>query len=91
MTDAAKKLYEQALQLRPKERQWLADELLDQLDTEPVTDEELAASSEDPDFIAMVEQRIAEHDANPEDAMPADEAIANIRAELGRRAAWRSR
>ena len=91
MSEAVQRLYDQALTLKPKERQWLADELLNQFELEPVTEEEVAESGDDPEFLAMLEQRMADHDANPQDALPAEEALANIRAELDRRQSWRSR
>jgi putative addiction module component (TIGR02574 family) len=91
MTDDAKRVYELARQLKPAERQWLADELLDQLDEEPLTQEEVDELTNTPEFAAMIEQRLAEHDANPGAAIPADQAFAEIRAELERRRSWRSR
>ena len=91
MTDDAKRVYELAQRLKPAERQWLADELLDQLDQEPISQEEIDELTDSPEFVAMIEQRLAEHDANPDAAIPADQAFAEIRAELERRRAWRSR
>jgi putative addiction module component (TIGR02574 family) len=91
MSDEAKKVLELALRLKPAERQWLADELLDRLEEEPPTQEELDELTASPEFMAMLEQRLAEHDANPEAAIPGEQAMAEIRAEMERRRAWRSR
>lgn len=85
MTDVAKKVLKAALQLKPAERQWLADEQRDRLDTGPVTQGELDELTRSPEYLAMLEQRLAEHDANPEAAVPAEQALAELRVELGRR------
>ncbi|MFO0851436.1 MAG: addiction module protein [Gemmataceae bacterium] len=85
MSEAAKKALELALQLQPAERQWLADELLDRLDQEPMSQDELDEYTSRPEFVAMIERRLAEHDANPDAAIPWDVAMRQLREELQKR------
>lgn len=90
MSEAAVRALEAVLSLPPEDRRWVADTLTERLDDLP-TDAELAEASEDPAFVTLLEERVADHLANPHDALPADEALAAIRAEVERRRACRSR
>ena len=86
MSDAAQKLLEQIRALPEEDRQWIADELWDE---QGVSDEDIDALHADPEFQAMLADRLRQAEENPERLMTWDEAQKQIDVELARRRAAR--
>lgn len=82
MSDAAQKLLEQIRALPDAEREWLVGELWDEQD---VTADELDELQADPEFQAMLAERLEQVEKHPERLLTWDEAQTQIDAELALR------
>ena len=86
MSETAQKLLEQIRALPDAEREWIAAELWDEQD---VTAEEIDELHADPEFQAMLAERLEQVEKHPELLLTWDEAQQRIDAELTRRKAAR--
>lgn len=84
MSELANAVLQQALNLPPDERYQLAQQLLDSLDAEDLL-------PDDPAFWEELTRRSDEVHAHPERLVDAKQAIAEMRTELARRRAARTR
>ena len=86
MSETALKLLEQIRALPDEEREWIAAELWDEGD---VTADELDELHADPEFQAMLAERLEQVEKHPEQLLTWEEAQQRIDAELARRIAER--
>jgi putative addiction module component (TIGR02574 family) len=86
MSETAQKLLEQIRALPADEREWLVGELWDESE---VTDDETDELENDPEFQAMLAERLEQVEKHPEKLLTWEEAQQRIDAELGRRRAAR--
>lgn len=86
MSDAAQKLLEQIRALPEEDRRWLANELWDEQD---VSDGDTDALHADPEFQAMLADRLRQVEEHPERLVTWEDAQKQIDAELARRRAAR--
>jgi len=82
MSDAAVKLLEQIRALPEAEREWIAHELWDESD---VTDDEIDELEKDPEFQAMLAERLAFAKDHPDELLDGDEVMAEARRRLQER------
>lgn len=79
MSDAALKLLEQIRALPDDDRRELVAELWEE---PPATDDEIDALHDDPDFQAMLDERLREVEEHPESLVDGDEVLAEGRRRL---------
>ncbi len=82
MSETAQKLLEQIRALPDDEREWIAAELWDEQD---VTADELDELQADPEFQAMLAERLEQVEKHPEQLLTWEDAQQRIDAELARR------
>lgn len=87
MSDAAQKLLEQIRALPEDDRRWLADKLWDE--QEGVSDEDIDTLHADPEFQAMLADRLRQVEEHPERLVTWEDAQKQIDTELARRRAAR--
>jgi hypothetical protein len=80
MSDAAQKLLEQIRALPEEDRRWIADELWDE--QEGVSDEDIGALHADPEFQAMLADRLRQVQEHPDRLIDGPEAMRMIRGHL---------
>jgi hypothetical protein len=86
VSEVAQKLLEQIRALPDDEREWLVGELWDEQD---VTAEEIDELHADPEFQAMLAERLEQVEKHPEQLLTWEEAQRRIDDELARRKAAR--
>jgi hypothetical protein len=86
MSDAAQRLLEQIRSLPDAEREWVVHELWDE---QEATDSELDELHDDPEFQAMLAERLEQVEKHPEQLLTWEQAQERIDAELARRRAAR--
>jgi hypothetical protein len=86
MSEAAQKLLEQIRALPDDEREWITAELWDEQD---VTADEIDELQADPEFQAMLAERLEQVEKHPERLLTWEVAQLRIDAELTRRKAER--
>jgi hypothetical protein len=79
MSDAAQKLLEQIRALPEDDRRWIADELWDE---HGVSDDDIDALHADPEFQAMLDDRLRQVEEHPERLIDGPEAMRMIRQHL---------
>ncbi len=82
MSEIAQKLLEQIRALPDDEREWVAAELWDERD---VTADELDELQADPEFQAMLAERLAFVEQHPDQLLDGDEVMAEGRRRLRER------
>lgn len=76
MSETAQKLLEQILALPADEREWLANELWDEADG---TDDGIDELENDPEFQAMLAERLVFAEQHPGELLDGDEVMAEAR------------
>jgi hypothetical protein len=80
MPEAAQKRLEQIRALSVKDRRWIADELWEE---SPATDDEIAELENDPEFQAMLAERLRQVEEHPELLLDGDQVLAELRRRFG--------